>query len=85
MEAVLPRLERLPRMDHTPAGIESELLDLSSFDVATLRSIDGAGITAAIDRVRAKIADSQGSISGYSGSFSGEMRPNGSESEDRAV
>jgi hypothetical protein len=77
------RLERLPRMDHAPAGIESELLDLSSFDVASLRSIDGAGIAAAIDRVRAKIADSEGSISGYSGSFSGRMRPIGPDSEDR--
>ena len=33
-------------MDHTPTGIESELLDLSNSDVATLRSIDGGGITA---------------------------------------
>lgn len=71
-------------MDHTPAGIESELLDLSNFDVATLRSIDAASIDAAIERVRTRIVNSQGTISGFNGSFSVRMRPTGSESEDRA-
>ena len=70
-------------MDHTPAGIESELLDLSMFGVETLRSISDAGVDATIDRVRMRILDSQGTISGYNGSFSDHMRPTDSQSEDR--
>ncbi|GAA1035076.1 hypothetical protein GCM10009557_41650 [Virgisporangium ochraceum] len=84
MELPLPSIERLLRMDHTPTGIESELLDLSNSDVATLRSIRGGSIDAAIDRVRATVTDAEGRISGYNGSFSDRMRPTGSESEDRA-
>ncbi|GAB3932268.1 hypothetical protein GCM10027614_01100 [Micromonospora vulcania] len=39
-------------MEEGLAGIESELLDLSTVDIATLRSVDRTGMTAAISRVR---------------------------------
>ena len=45
-------------MDETSAGIESELLDLSTKNVATLRSVELSGITEAMARVRERIADS---------------------------
>jgi hypothetical protein len=61
-------------MDGAPTGIESELPDLSSVTIATLRKADVAGLDAATKRVVARIADTEGSISGYSGSFSGQMR-----------
>jgi hypothetical protein len=60
-------------MDEKSAGIESELLDLSAENVATLRSAEPSGITAAIARMRERLADSEGSISGYEGSFT--IRP----------
>jgi FXSXX-COOH protein len=56
-------------MDRSSAHIESELLDLSMVDVSTLRAVDSSGLAAAIDRVRTRLADSEGSISGYNGSF----------------
>jgi hypothetical protein len=63
-------------MDGSPTEIESELLDLSSVTIATLRNVDLTGLDAATTRIVARIADSEGSsISGYSGSFSGQMRP----------
>ncbi|GIE29424.1 hypothetical protein Ait01nite_024690 [Actinoplanes italicus] len=61
-------------MDTTSAGIETELLDLSTVDVAALRSLPASDFETATERVRARIIDGEGSISGYSGSFSGEMR-----------
>ncbi|MEV7230716.1 MULTISPECIES: hypothetical protein [Polymorphospora] len=67
------------------AGIESELLDLSAVTVATLRSADPTGMTAAISRVRERVADSGGSISGYNGSFPSRMRPAGPDSEEHVV
>lgn len=65
-------------MDERSAGIESELLDLSTVNVATLRLIEQTGITAAIERAWEKIANAEGSISGYSGTLSSWTRP-GSE------
>lgn len=62
-------------MDAVPGDIESELLDLSSITIAALREADLTGLDAATTRVVARIADAEGSISGYSGSFSGRMRP----------
>ncbi len=58
-------------------GIESELLDLSSVTIATLREADLPGLDAATTYVGTRIADGQTSISGYNGSFSGQMRPAG--------
>ncbi|MGW5666410.1 hypothetical protein [Micromonospora sp. NPDC003776] len=72
-------------MEEGRAGIESELLDLSTVNVATLRSVDLAGMTAAISRVRERVADSGGSISGYNGSFPSRMRPAGPDSEEHVV
>ncbi|GAA3205182.1 hypothetical protein ACFO1B_33375 [Dactylosporangium siamense] len=70
-------------MDGAPTDIESELLDLSSVTIATLRKADLAGLDAATTRVVARIADTEGSISGYSGSFSGRMRPDSEAPADR--
>jgi hypothetical protein len=64
-------------MGTTSAGIETELLDLSTVDVAALRSIPASDLETAMARVRARIIDAEGSISGYSGSFSGKMRGDG--------
>ncbi|MFG3299233.1 hypothetical protein [Micromonospora chersina] len=72
-------------MEERLAGIESELLDLSAVTVATLRSVDLTGMTAAISRVRERIADSGGSISGYSGSFPSRIRSAGPDSEEHVV
>ncbi|MFI5912997.1 hypothetical protein [Dactylosporangium sp. NPDC051541] len=58
-----------------PTEIESELLDLTPVTIATLLQADLMGLDVATARVVARIADAQGSISGYSGSFSGQMRP----------
>jgi len=69
-------------MDSTPAGIESEMLDLSMVDVATLRSVDGSDMAAAMARVRNWIADPEGSVSDYNGSFSSEVPSGGPQSED---
>jgi hypothetical protein len=65
-------------------GIESELLDLSRVTIAMLRSADSADLDAASARVAARIADSLGSISGYQGSFSGQMRPSEEAPADSA-
>jgi hypothetical protein len=70
-------------MDETSAGIESELLDLSTETVATLRSAELSGITAAIARVRERIGDSDTSISGYNPSFTSRPGETDSEAEDR--
>ncbi|MFV2109924.1 MULTISPECIES: hypothetical protein [unclassified Micromonospora] len=75
--------EGLPLMDSTPAGIESEMLDLSTVDVATLRGVDDSDMTAAMVRVRQRIADAEGSISGYSGSFAGRATGADPLAEDR--
>ncbi|WBB68300.1 hypothetical protein [Micromonospora sp. WMMD812] len=72
-------------MEEGLAGIESELLDLSTVNIATLRSADLTGITAAISRVRDRVADSGGSISGYNGSFPSRTRPAGPDPEDHVV
>ncbi|MEV6813302.1 hypothetical protein [Micromonospora sp. NPDC051296] len=69
-------------MEERLAGIESELLDLSAVTVATLRTVDLTGMTAAISRVRERVADSGGSISGYNGSFPSRMRPAGPHGEE---
>jgi len=69
MRSTISVVERLPRMEPTSAGIESELLDLSTVDVANLRSVELTGMTAAIARVRERIADSAASISGFNPSF----------------
>ena len=71
-------------MEERLAGIESELLDLSAVTVATLRTVDLTGMTAAISRVRERVADSGGSISGYNGSFPSRMRPGGPDGEEYA-
>jgi hypothetical protein len=70
-------------MYETSAGIESELLDLSTVNVATLRAVELTRLDAAIQRVRARIADAGSSISGYSGSFWDEMLETGTRHEDR--
>ncbi|RKN47530.1 hypothetical protein [Micromonospora endolithica] len=62
-------------MDMPSTEIEVELLDLSTVDVATLRSVPATDLETTIRRVNARITDAEGSISGYSGSFSGRMRP----------
>lgn len=72
-------------MEEVLAGIESELPDLSTVNVTTLRSVDLAGMTAAISRVRERVADSGGSISGYNGSFPSRMRPAGPDTEEHVV
>ncbi|MCO1597016.1 hypothetical protein M8C17_17820 [Micromonospora sp. RHAY321] len=72
-------------MEEGLADIESELLDLSTVDVASLRSVDLTGMTAAISRVRAIIADTGGSISGYNGSSPSRRRPTGPDSEEHGV
>ena len=72
-------------MEERLAGIESELLDLSAVTVATLRTVDATGMTAAISRVRERVADSGGSISGYNGSVPSRMRPAGPNSEEHVV
>jgi RPA family protein len=69
-------------MDETSAGIESELLDLSTKNVATLRSVELSGMTEAMTRVRLRIADSEGSISGYSGSWTPRPDDSGSKAEE---
>ncbi|MBB4741173.1 hypothetical protein BJY16_004632 [Actinoplanes octamycinicus] len=65
--------------------MESELLDLSAENVATLRSVELAGITAAIARVKETIADSEGSISGFNPSFTSRPGDSGSEAEDHVA
>jgi len=60
-------------MDSTPAGIESEMLDLSTVDVSTLGMVDDVAMAAAMARVRNRLADLEGSISDYSGSVSSEV------------
>ena len=65
-------------MEDTSAGFESELLDLSTENVATLRSAEIVGIAAAMARVRERIADPEGSISGFNPSFT-----TGTEAEDQ--
>jgi hypothetical protein len=80
-------------MDSTPAGIESELLDLSTVDVGTLRSLEVTGMTDAMTRVRNRIADAEGSISGYSGSFASPIpvrdlhpaEPSGPQAKDQTA
>lgn len=73
-------------MSETPAGIESELLDLSTVDVAMLRAVDSASLETAIERVRARIADAGSSISGYSGSvWRDEVPVASNRHEDRPV
>lgn len=72
-------------MYETSAGIESELLDLSTVNVATLRAVELTRLDAAIQRVRARIADAGGSISGFSGSFWHDAPAPGTRHEDRAV
>jgi hypothetical protein len=57
-------------MDEISAEIESELLDLSTENVETLSSVDFSDIAPTIARVRERIADSETSVSGYSGSSS---------------
>ncbi|MFY1650393.1 hypothetical protein ACN27J_05795 [Solwaraspora sp. WMMB762] len=74
--------EGLPLMDSTPAGIESEMLDLSTVGISQLTSMNGSGITAAITRVRHRIADPDGNISGYSVSFASRAAPAGPQAED---
>jgi hypothetical protein len=71
-------------MDENSAGIESELLDLSTETVATLRSADLSGMTAAVERVRNRIADSEQSISGYNPSFTSPPGEPGPTPEDHA-
>jgi hypothetical protein len=51
--------------------------------VADLRSVQAIDITAATARVRDKLADAEGSVSGYNGSFSARTRPGWGASEDR--
>ena len=65
-------------------GIESELIDLSSVTIATLRGADMAGIDAATERVVDRIATGGKSLSGYSGSFSDQMRPDSEVPVDSA-
>ncbi|WP_320068909.1 hypothetical protein [Micromonospora sp. RTGN7] len=72
-------------MEECLAGIESELLDLSTVNVATLRSVDPTSMTAAISWVRERVADSGASISGYNGSFQSRMRSAGPDSEEHVV
>ncbi|MEV4497474.1 hypothetical protein AB0J84_17455 [Micromonospora arborensis] len=85
MELLSAIVEGLPFMEEGLAGIESELLDLSTVDIASLRSVDRTGMTAAISRVQERVADSGGSISGYNGSFPSRLRPTGPDSEDHVV
>jgi hypothetical protein len=68
-------------MDETSAHIESELLDLSTVSMASLRSVKLAGITAAVDRVRERIADSAESVSGFNPSFTGPPASTGPTDE----
>ncbi|WIM99319.1 hypothetical protein ACTOB_002969 [Actinoplanes oblitus] len=72
-------------MEETSAAMESELLDLSAESVATLRSVELSGITAAIARVRERIADAESSISGYNPSFTSRPGDAGSEAEDHVA
>jgi hypothetical protein len=72
-------------MDEISAEIESELLDLSTENVATLRSVELSDIAAAIARVRERIADSEASISGYNPSFTSRPREIDLDAEDRSA
>jgi hypothetical protein len=72
-------------MEKSSAGIESELLDLSTVTVANLRSVELTGITAATARVRKRIADSAGSVSGYNPSFTDPPVPDGPHAEDHVA
>jgi hypothetical protein len=54
-------------MDAAPAGIESELLDLSTINVSNLRGVELADLREAITRVQRRIVDAEQSISGYNG------------------
>jgi len=69
-------------MDETSAGIESELPDLSTENVATLRTVALSGLTPAIERVRERITDADGNVSGYNPSFTNRSAGAGSEAED---
>ncbi|GAB2567218.1 hypothetical protein Aab01nite_45160 [Paractinoplanes abujensis] len=69
-------------MDENSAGIESELIDLSTENVATLRSAELSGIAAAITRVRERIGDSESSISGYNPSFTDQPGKPSPDAED---
>jgi hypothetical protein len=69
-------------MEEISAAMESELLDLSAENVATLRSVELSGLTDAIARVRETIADSESSISGYNPSFTSRPGDSGSEAEE---
>jgi hypothetical protein len=69
-------------MDQNSPGIESELLDLSTIRVGTVRTAEVTGIAAAIVRVRDRIADSAESISGYNPSTGGSSESVVPEAED---
>lgn len=69
-------------MDQNSPGIESELLDLSRIGLGTVRTAEVTGITAAIVRVRERIADSAESISGYNPSTGGPAASVVPEAED---
>jgi hypothetical protein len=62
-------------MDTTSAEFEAELLDLSTVDVANLRSVPAADLETSAGRVKAQITDAEGSISGYTSSFAGQLFP----------
>jgi hypothetical protein len=72
-------------MDEISAEIESELLDLSTENLATLRSVEHSDIAPAIARVRERIGDSERSISGYNPSFTSRPGETGSDTEDPCV
>ena len=61
-------------MEKSSAEIKAELLDLSTVDVAALRAVPAADLEVSLGRVGARITDTEGSISGYQGSFSEQMR-----------
>ena len=69
-------------MEENSAGIESELPDLSTENVATLRTVALSGLAAAIERVRERITDAEGSISGFNPSYTQRSAGAGSEAED---
>ncbi|WP_432838830.1 hypothetical protein [Dactylosporangium sp. CA-092794] len=54
-------------MDAAPAGIESELPDLSTVNVTTLRSVALPALGDAMERVRRRILSAEDSVSGYNG------------------
>jgi hypothetical protein len=66
-------------MYETSAGIDSELLDLSTVNVAMLRAVDPPTLETALQRVRARIAGAGSDVSDYNGSV-WDGRP-----ENRAV